>query len=146
MSTRWRLPLSAGNKNFTATGTVKQMNATLLNQIIEPLAMASVKEGKIKKLDFNLSGNDYKGTGDVLFLYNDLNVEILKKGKDDELKTRDLISFFANKLVKNENPRGDETYTGKVDFERDIYKSFFNLLWKSLFDGVKKTVLGKKNK
>jgi hypothetical protein len=121
------------------------MDAVTLNQIIEPLAMASAKNGKINKLDFNLLGNDYKSSGEVLFLYKDLSVDILKKGEGQELKTKDLVSFLANALLKNNNPRNNETYTAKVEYERDINKSFFNLLWKSIFDGVKKTALGKKS-
>ena len=145
LTTTWRLPLIAGNKNFTATGSMSEMNAIVLNQIIEPLAMASIEEGQINKLEFNLNGNDYNSTGSVLFLYNNLSIKVLKMGDDNKLTTKDGVTFFANVLVKNDNPRRGETYKSEVDYKRDIYKSFFNLLWKSIFEGAKKTALGKKN-
>jgi hypothetical protein len=144
LSTTWTLPLSKGNNNFTIAGTLQQMNVTALNQIIEPLALASAKKGEINKLNFNLTGDDYKCGGNVVFLYHDLSVEILKKGEGKELKSRELISFFANTLVKNNNPGNNgEIYTAHADHQRELNKSFFNLVWKSIFDGVKKTALGK---
>lgn len=142
IKTEWLLPLNLQDTVFTVTGEVGPMDATVLNQIIEPLGMASVKKGQIKKLSFDLTCDNYKGKGHVVFLYNDLKVEVLKMS-DDELKKRGLATFLANTFIKNDNPSKNNTYTGTVNFNRDIYKSFFNLLWKSVFDGVKKTVLRK---
>ena len=142
IKTEWLLPLNLEDTLFTVTGEVGQMDAIVLNQIIEPLGMASIKSGTIHKLIFDLKCNNYYGEGHVTFLYNNLKVEVLKMS-DEELKKRGLASFLANTFIKNDNPNNNSTYVGNVDFKRDITKSFFNLLWKSIFDGVKKTVLRK---
>lgn len=144
LSTIWKLPLTKSNGNFTVTGNINGMAATTLNRIIEPLGMASVKKGSIGQTSFNLFGNDYKATGDIVFTYKDLKVELLKKGEGDELKKKTVISFLANVLVKNDNPSsGGVPRKNKIDNDRELNKSFFNLLWKSIFQGIKKTATGK---
>jgi hypothetical protein len=140
LSTKWLLPLSKTDTNFIVTGNLGKMKATALNSLVEPLAMVSVKNGDIQQLDFNLLGSDHRTTGAVDFLYNDLDIKVLKKDGDD-LKKNDIQTFLANTLLKNSNPQSGETRTGKVDYMRDINKSFFNLLWKSIFSGVKKIAL-----
>jgi hypothetical protein len=142
VTTEWLLPLSTADTIFTATGQMGSMDATVLNQITEPLGMVSVKKGKINKLIFDLKCGNYQGLGHATFLYNDLTIEVLKMN-NDELKKRGLLTFFANTLINNDNPKNSNTYIGNIEFKRDIDKSFFNLLWKSIFDGVKKTVLRK---
>ena len=142
LTTEWRLPLNLSDTTFTVTGKLGQMEAIALNTITEPLAMVSVNKGNIKELTFNLKCTNYKGVGEIVFLYNDLKVEVLKMS-DDTLKKKELLTILANTLIKNNNPVNDNTYIGNVDYKRDIQKSFFNLLWKSIFDGVKKTVIRK---
>jgi len=140
VTTEWVLPLGTSDSTFTVTGQIGPMDAAVLNQVTEPLAMLSVKTGEIKKLVFVLKGGNYKGDGTATLLYNDLTVTVLKMS-DDELKKKGLGTFFANTLIKNNNPRNNKTHTGTIDFKRDTQKSFFNFLWKSVFDGVKKIVL-----
>ena len=142
LTTEWRLPLNLIDTTFTVTGKLGQMEAIALNTITEPLAMVSVNKGNIKELTFNLKCTNYKGVGEIVFLYNDLKVEVLKMS-NDTLKKKELLTILANTLIKNNNPVNDNTYIGNVDYKRDIQKSFFNLLWKSIFDGVKKTVIRK---
>ena len=119
------------------------MDGTILNSITEPLGKASVKKGKINNLVFDIKGNNYKSRGHTTFLYNDLAVNVLKMNDNDELKKRGLLSLLANTLIANNNPKNNNTYIGEIDFTRDTQKSFFNLLWKSIFNGVKNTVMRK---
>jgi hypothetical protein len=69
-----------------------------------------------------------------------LDIKVLKKEGDD-LKTNDVKTFLANAAISNSNPKNGETRTGKVDYTRETNKSFFNLVWKSIFSGVKKIAL-----
>jgi len=141
LETDWQFPLNAGNGAFTIKGEMSGMNAVTLNTIIEPLAMVSVKEGKIDAVNFAIEGTDTKATGDILFRYQNLKMEVLKKGDEEELKKKGLLSLLANTLIKNENTNAANSKT--VLYERDITKSFFNLVWKTVFTGVKNTALGK---
>ncbi len=141
LETDWQFPLNAGNGSFAIKGKMAEMNAITLNPIIEPLAMASIKDGKIDAVSFAIEGNDTKATGDILFLYKNLKMELLKKGDEDELKKKGLISLLANTIIKNENTNSANNKI--IHYERDINKSFFNLVWKTVFTGAKNTAVGK---
>ena len=142
LKTEWLLPLSNRDTVFTVTGTLGNFDATILNQITRPLAKLTVQAGQINKLTFKLTANDYRTTGKVNFLYKNLKVALLKMS-DDSLKKNGLVTVFANTLIHNNNPEHNNTYTGIIEFKRNMNASIFNLLWKSVLDGVKKTVLRK---
>ena len=144
VSTEWQFPMNAGNGAFNIKGRLAPMNATSLNPIIEPLAMAAVKQGIIDGVTFNISGTDMKATGNILFLYHDLKMELLKKDGEDDLKKKGLVSLLANTLIKNENTNTNNSK--EINYERDITRSFFNLVWKTIFTGAKNTALGKKDR
>jgi hypothetical protein len=138
LRTTWNLPLNSTNGSFIVTGDATGFNAESLNQITEPLGMASIRKGKINKLVFDIKGTDMEATCSSTFLYEDLKVEMLKKDSND-LKKKNLMSFVTNFLVKNNNPQNGVIRRDEVKQERDIHKSFFYLLWRSIFAAAKKT-------
>ncbi len=142
LKTTWILPLRSSDTSFTLSGELGYMDGTVANQLIEPLAMVSLKSGRINQLNFFVNGSDRKGTGKVIFLYKDLKIEVLKM-KEEELKKKGMATLLANTIIKNDNPQNNNTREGTIDYDRDVKRSFFNLAWKSVFSGVKNTVLGK---
>lgn len=144
LTTEWQFPLDDRNGRFFIKGELKSMSAITLNSIIEPLAMASVKEGQIDGVRFSIDGTDKNAAGNILFLYHDLKMELLKMDNDEELKKKGFLSFLANTLIKNENT--SSTNSKEINYERDMTKSFFNLVWKTIFEGAKKTATGRKEK
>ena len=140
MSTTWLMPLTTANGNFTVTGKMGPMNALALNPLIEPLAMTSVKSGMINKTEFVMNGNDYKATTDVLFTYNDLKLEMLKKDDANAIEKKDLMTLLANLLIHNNNPsKGKAIRRNEVTNDRQLNRSFFNLIWQTIFKSLKKT-------
>lgn len=139
MHSVWKLPLNSANGAFEVSGEAGSFSGPSLNPMIEPLGMASIKSGYVNKLSFNMKGNDYNTTGSTVFLYNDLKVELLKKDSND-LKKKSLMSILSNAFIKDANPQKDVIRTGEINFQRDVTKSFFNLVWKGVFSGIKKTV------
>ena len=93
----------------------------------------------MNNLTFNFNGDHLKSNGISTLLYQDLTIELLKKDSN-ELKKKGLSTFVANLLAKNNNPQNGNLKEGKINFQRDTTKSFFNLLWKSIFDGAKSTI------
>ncbi len=138
MKTVWKLSLNSPNGAFAVSGSAGAFNAPAINPMIEPLGMASFKKGRVNKLTFNLTGTNYATKGTSTMLYQDLKVELLKKDSGD-LKKKGLMSLLTNALIKNSNPLNGVTRQGEISFQRDTTKSFFNLLWKSVFSGIKKT-------
>ena len=130
------------NGKFTIDGEMGSMPATNVNILTEPMGMAKIDNGTIRKLNFSFTGTDYRADGPVTLLYDDLKIALLKKDTaDNKLEKKTFASFVANIKVKNANPGKDGT-TRKEDvhYERDTNRSFFNLVWKSIFTGVKQTV------
>lgn len=127
--------------HFTVNGHAEGFDAKILNKVSIPMALIHVNEGRINSLDFNFKGNNTKAKGEMTMKYKGLRVDVLKRDKDTkELKKRGLASFGANLLVKNDNPGSEGVREVSPEYDRNIYKSFFNLVWKTLFTGMKQTV------
>ena len=129
---------------FGVSGQVKSMDGKDLNPVLKPLAMVQVKSCDIDDLSFSINGNERRASGQVKFIYSNLKVNILKKEEGThEFKRKGLMSFLANALIiKDSNPADGETRLAHPHYERDAKKSFFNLVWKTLFTGIKETALG----
>ncbi len=147
---KWKFYLLQPNGRFDVSGTLSGLDAKAVNVLAEPMGPARIEEGKINKVQFNFAGNDYNMSGKVLMLYEDLKVAVLEKNEDNKkLEKKKLISFVANILAKNSNPKrkGQEPREIDVKNERNTNRSIFNLAWKTLFEGIKETVgINKKSK
>ena len=139
LNSNWKIPLNATDGSFTINGKLGGFNGTKLNPVIEPLGMGSVTNGNITSYNFNLKGNDVKATGDAVLLYDHLKIKLLEN-KDEKITKKSVTSFVANVLVKDQNPSNGRTRTAQIAFDRIMTKSFFNLVWKSIFDGFKKSL------
>ena len=68
---------------------------------------------------------------------------MLKEGEEGEpTKEKGFLSFLANTLViADANPaKGEQVRVANITFERTPAASFFNLLWKGIFVGIRETV------
>lgn len=131
------------NGAFTYKGQLHTFNARVLNQITKPLGLVRINRGVVDKLRFDFKANNDGAKGKVDFYYYDLSVALMKNDPDkDHLVTRGLLSILANALVINsENPNSDGKFTSSnVNYSRINNTSFFNLIWKSLFIGIKNSV------
>ncbi|MEO5997248.1 MAG: hypothetical protein ABIN89_10925 [Chitinophagaceae bacterium] len=126
--------------NFSVTASVGAIGPEELNAITVPLGMLKVNSINIKSVDVSMTGDNYRGNGTVKMIYDDLKVTALKAA-DDTLKKRGLLSFIANTFViKKENPTNNNPVRiEKASFERNKQRSFFNLVWKTIFTGAGKT-------
>ncbi|NII26311.1 hypothetical protein HB364_14565 [Pseudoflavitalea sp. X16] len=127
---------------FTIEGEMGGIEATDLNQLTEPMGLTTIEKGTLRGMKFNFSGTDYTTDGRLTIFYNDLRIALLQKDStDNSLNKKGLVSMLANIKVKNDNPgKKEEVRVADVHYKRDTHKSFFNLVWKSIFTGVKQTV------
>lgn len=137
-----KLKMRLGDKQgrFTVDGEMGGFEAKKLNPLTEPMGRARVDRGMVEKVSFHMDGNNYKGSGTVNMLYKDLKIAALKLDDDNDFKKKGLASIVANAIVKNNNPQNGKTRTATVNYDRDTNKSFFNLIWKFIFTGVKEIV------
>lgn len=118
-----------------------------LNTILTPNQNARINSGTIDKLVFEGSANNVHSSGEVTFLYHDLNITVMEKETEKQGDEKKFYSFVMNRLLRSNNPVGNKKpLIAEMYFERDMEKSAINFLWKSLYSGVKATITpGKKN-
>ncbi|SHF64314.1 AsmA family protein [Pedobacter caeni] len=134
--------LSSRDGSFNYSGNVGPMDLTELNTVSKPLGLIEIEEGRMQKADFNFSANRSGSAGKVHFYYTGLKLKLLKEGENGEApKKKGLLSFLANNLlIIDANPsKGEAVRTANVTFQRSPAASFFNLLWKGLFIGMRET-------
>ena len=125
---------------FEVKADISKMEAPALNTITVPLSQTAVKSLDISELHFFMKGNERSGTGNLRILYKNLEIDLKKR--DDEsgkMKNRKLLSFLVNRLVVyRDNPmKGKERRAVDIQTTRNPQKSFFNLIWKTLYNSFK---------
>ncbi|HXR83477.1 MAG TPA: hypothetical protein VN722_04155 [Hanamia sp.] len=137
----FKFSMNSSHGDFAANGHTTGFDALLLNKVSIPMTLIKINSGKINSIDFDFNGNNTSAQGDFVMKYNDLKVDVLKRDKiTNKVKKRRFISLAANFLVQNNNPGSSGLRKVNAKYERNIYKSFFNLVWKTIFTGMKETV------
>jgi hypothetical protein len=135
--------LSSAIAAFTFKGNIGQMDMVKLNPLAKALGLVKIQSGQIRKVDFDVKANAKGSHGTMHMYYDNLKIELLKEGDNGRpAKKKGLLSFLANALIiKDANPeKGKPLRTATIDFQRPPGASFFNLLWKSVFVGMRETV------
>ncbi|RZK81136.1 MAG: hypothetical protein EOO92_05725, partial [Pedobacter sp.] len=135
--------LTAANAAFTYKGSVAPMDMMVLNPVAKNMGLVEIESGKMQKTVFDIKANENGSSGTVGFFYTNLKVKLLKEGELGEPpKKKGLLSFIANSFViKDENPKkGEDPRIANVTFKRTPAASFFNLLWKSVFIGMRENI------
>jgi len=131
---------------FTAKGNLSPFNMRILNPVLEPLALVSIRSGKVNRFQFEFTANQTSANGQLFFGYEDLKISVLEM-KDGNTKEAKFTSFLANSLMlKDKNPRGKEFLPEEIAFQRDQKRSVLNYWWKSVFSGIRNTLGIKENK
>ncbi|PXV62651.1 uncharacterized protein DUF748 [Dysgonomonas alginatilytica] len=137
----WMLPVDSLNDHFHLKAHLHQFDLRDLNQLITPMAPARVESGYVKSVIFNTDASSKGATIEMLMLYNDLSVSVLRN-KDGELTTNSFASTVANKVIKTNNPDKPHKRARHVHvtIERNAYHSTFNYLWQILQPAVVESV------
>ena len=135
--------LTDKNGTFTYSGRLGKFDMKNLNPLSKSLGLVEIESGNIQQVDFKANGNLRSATGSMSMLYTNLKVKLLSDNIDGEgTKKKDFLSFLANTiLVKDENPqKGEAPRTANMTNTRINSASFFNLMWKTVFVGIKDIV------
>lgn len=133
----------APKADFSYQGQLLNMDARQLNYITKPLAMLQIKSCLVRSLAFDIKANDEVAKGKVDFIYNDLSLGLMKRHEGGErLKRLGILSLIANAMIiYSDNPSEDGKFmSAPVYYERKTTGSFFNYVWKTLFQGVKYSI------
>lgn len=135
--------LSDKNGAFAYSGSMDNFDLTQLNPLSKPLGLVEIERGRVQHIDFKATGNQRNASGTLNMRYNNLKVKMLSDNIDGEgTKEKGLLSFLANTiLVKDENPsKGESPRTATMTNTRIKSASFFNLMWKTIFVGIRDIV------
>ncbi|HXB31642.1 MAG TPA: hypothetical protein VNW49_17595 [Puia sp.] len=134
--------LNDRNGNFQLDARLEELNAPSLNTLLKPLALAELDKGKITGLDYHLDATNLNGKGRLKLTYNNLSLKLLKKDDDkNKYKTKFLPTLASGFVLKDANPQKGKIRLGNVNYTRDIHKSIFNLMWKSMFECIKQVAM-----
>ncbi|AWO01780.1 hypothetical protein DLD77_08770 [Chitinophaga alhagiae] len=143
LKARFDFVLGAADGAFSVTGQLNDMDGREFNTATKPLGMVEIRSARINQLNFDLRGNERSAAGTLSMRYSALRIAMLREEKNGKgTERKGLASLLANLMaIHNENPSpGQPLRVAKPRFTRHPKKSFFNLVWKTIFTGVKETV------
>jgi len=135
--------LTDQNGAFSYSGNLGNFNMQKLNPLSKSLGLVEIESGNIQRVAFKANGNLRSASGSLSMAYSNLKVKLLSDNIDGEgTKEKGFLSFLANNiLVKDENPKkGEAPRTATMTNTRIPSASFFNLMWKTVFIGIKDIV------
>ncbi len=131
----WSFNVLDKSDAFNINGTIFNFPAADLAVFTKPYTNTQM-EGVLKEVRFNFTGNNQMSGGVFELKYDDLKVEVFRK---DRKRKNKVVSAIANIFVKKSSK--EELKKVDVEVERIKEKSFFNLLWIAIADGLKQILI-----
>jgi len=131
---------------YNAKGTITNLELSHLNPMLENLAFISISSGTLNQLTFNFDYNDIVSRGSLVVNYD--NLKIVSMTKEKESTKNEFKSWILNTALKKDKDKSVDKVrrTGTIYLERDRKKAIFNVWVKSLFSGLKSSVLDSSTK
>lgn len=136
LKVNWALNVMDRSDGFKIKGSINNFNTEKLYPFVKPYMNATVT-GVLDEIHFDFAGNNDVMKGDLALKYHDLKVTFYRKNKPE--KKNKLKSFIANLLIKNDSHNEDKKT--EVEVKRIPEKSFYNLLWRGIAEGLKKILI-----
>lgn len=135
LQVNWDFDVNNTSDQFTFSGSIHQLPTANLNTFLRPQINATTT-GTLEQVFFNIYGNNTESKGDFKIKYHDFKIEFLRKNGQKKNK---FLSAIGNLFVRKDT---DNTFNeAEIEQLRNPEKSFFNFMWISLADGLKKTFL-----
>ncbi|TDW45832.1 hypothetical protein EV144_10723 [Flavobacterium sp. 270] len=136
LDVNWNFNVLDLKDSFHIEGTIADFNVAAMERFSKPY-MNTTFTGTFNKYHFNFYGNDDVSKGNASLEYDDLKVKLFKKKKPE--KVAKLKSAIVNLFVKNDSK--DKPKNADVEVERIKEKSFYNFLWRSIAESLKKILI-----
>lgn len=136
LNVNWKLNVMDKNDGFNINGTLTNFDAEKIAPFSKPYLNITTK-GIIDEVRFNFTGNDNGSAGKFKIEYDDLKFTIYQK--DDRKKKNKVLTFIAKIFVKKDTK--DKLKDAHISIIRIKEKSFYNLLWRSIQEGLKKILV-----
>ncbi|OOG77298.1 hypothetical protein [Flavobacterium sp. A45] len=132
----WTFNVLDVKDSFTIKGNIQNFDIQSMYQFTKPYINTSF-EGVFNSYSFNITGNDKNAYGYANLKYKDLKVTFYKKGNPD--KKAKFKSAVTNLILKKDSD--DKSKQAKIELERIQEKSFYNFLWRSIAESLKKILI-----
>ena len=139
LSVNWNFDVANQNDAFTIAGRAANLPASGINPFIRPYLHVTATSGTIQEMLFNFKGNPAGLNGTFNLKHKDLKIAVLNKNNQEK---KGVLTAIANLLLKSDSGSLPEAVVVER-VERDPTKSFFNLFWKGIEQGLKKTLIGR---
>ncbi|WES96248.1 hypothetical protein P2W68_15495 [Chryseobacterium arthrosphaerae] len=139
LSVSWNFDVADQNDAFAISGKTTGLPASGINPFIRPYLHVTATAGTIQEMLFNFKGNPAGLHGTFNLKHKDLKIAVLDK---DNHEKKGFLTAVANVFIKSDSGSFPESVTVE-NVERDPTKSFFNLFWKGIEQGLKKILIGK---
>jgi hypothetical protein len=139
-----RFPLQSKKGAFSLACRLKGLNASDIRGAVQAMAIADIKSLNLKDANVRMVGNEDSAWGTATILYDKLRVKLQRWNADDsDVHNRVLLTFLANKILLYEsNPiPGEQIRTVAIGLPRGNIRSFFQVVWKGLFQAGIRTAL-----
>ena len=133
------MPYNSPVDTFYFSGELSGGDFKKFNPALFPVTGIKFDGGRLNSMRFYAYASPKSAKGLMTMLYEDLKAEIPKK---DVKKKNKFLSFTANTVLRTSNPnKNGKTKVVLVKANRVEYKSFGNLLWKTVQSGLINTIL-----
>jgi hypothetical protein len=140
------LNFSYTDPKFTFNAIIDKCNLAELNPIVKSYTTATFNKGVLDGMALSGNASRTNASGTMKFLYHDLDITLALKEKAKWKSA--VLAFSANTILPVANPSVDKpARIVQYHVDRDVNKSFVNLVIKSLLSGLKETfIMSKENK
>lgn len=133
------LPLEGNLHNFECSGSVGAMQLSPLNGMLEPSINMKFNGGKVDRMTFYFTANDFSSKGWMEFLYSNIDVSLMRKESD---KQYGFVSLLANTMAVSNNPvKEKDLKIVEIGYERNKNKGIINYVWKTIQSGMVRTII-----
>lgn len=132
----WKFNVMDKTDGFHINGRLTNLEAQKIIPFTKPYMNITTK-GIIDEVRFGFVGNDKSSQGDFKIEYDDLKFTVYKK--QDRKKKNKLLTLVTRIFVKKDTK--EKLKEAHIAIDRIREKSFYNLLWRSLAEGLKKILV-----
>ena len=136
LKVHWTFNVLDSQDGFRIKGDIQNLDIKSMYHFTKPYINASF-DGVFSSYSFDIVGNDKKASGQASLKFKDLDVTFYKK--KDPNKEAKLKSAIAKLLLKKDS--NGATKQAEIEIERIPEKSFYNFLWRSIAESLKKILI-----
>ncbi len=130
------------SKPFHVSGKIAGFDPKIFNKFLAKMANVQIRKGYINHSNFSFNSNLRTSTGLLEMSYQDIKVDIFKATKKNYNRHDDFLTRVANTVIKTHNLPDRKKYViGKIQADRNPYKSVFNYNYKSIQSGLLSTMI-----